>query len=148
MSQFNFQTRLNITTMKSGEIMANNPYQAYKQQSYMTMTQGDMLTALYDGLIKEIAKAQILFQTKDYMGINTRLQKAQSIVLHLQKTLDYKYEISNSLNSLYDYFLHVLVQANIKKDPSSLDELIGLITELRNTYIQADKQLRSGTATK
>ena len=134
--------------MKSGEIMANNPYQAYKQQSYMTMTQGDMLTALYDGLVKEIAKAQVAFKTNNLMEINFRLQKAQSIVLHLQKTLDHKYEISKNLNSLYDYFLHILVQANIKKDPSSLDELIGLVNELRSTYIQADKQLRSGTATK
>ena len=32
--------------------MKNNPYQSYKQQSVMTMTQGDMLTLLYDGVLK------------------------------------------------------------------------------------------------
>ena len=31
--------------------MALNPYQKYQQQSVMTMTQGEMLTKLYDEVI-------------------------------------------------------------------------------------------------
>ena len=34
--------------------MLQNRYQAYKQQSMLTMTQGEMLTAVYDGLLKAI----------------------------------------------------------------------------------------------
>ena len=128
--------------------MANNPYQAYKQQSVMTMTQSDMLTALYDGLVKEITVAQRAFSENNFTDINFRLQKAQAILTHLQNTLDHKYEIATSLNTLYDYFIHTLVQANIKKDPSALPDIIVMINDLRNTYVQADKNLRSATATR
>ena len=34
--------------------MAFNPYQKYQQQSVMTMTPGEMLTRLYDELIKQL----------------------------------------------------------------------------------------------
>ena len=123
--------------------MKNNPYQAYKQQSIMTMTQGDMLTTLYDGLVKELAYAKVGFTKKDFTEINFRLQKAQCILKYLQRNLDFHVEISNNLNMLYDYFLYTIVQVNIKKDPTSLDEIIGMIHELRTTYIEADKKTRS-----
>ena len=123
--------------------MKNNPYRAYKQQSILTMTPGDMLTTVYDGLLKELASAQVSFNKNDISEINRHLKKAQLILKHLQNSLDSQYEVSENLYSLYDYFTHIIIQANIKKDPSSLDEIITMISELRNTYIQADKQTRS-----
>lgn len=112
------------------------------------MTPGDMLTLLYDGLIKEIYLAQCAFEKKDLIEVNTKLQKSQAIVRHLQGSLDHKYEVSGNLNALYDYFLQNLIQANIKKDVSQLSGIVGMVTELRNTYIQADKQVRATAATR
>ncbi len=123
-------------------MMNSNPYNAYKQQSVMTMTQGDMLNTLYDALIKQFSVAKIADSKKDYTEVNRSLQKAQSILSYLQGTLDFNYEISNNLSSLYDYFNHVAVQANVKKDMSSIDEVVTMIGELRDAYSQADKQLR------
>lgn len=119
--------------------MLNNRYQAYKQQSILTMTPGGMLTALYDGILKELGKAQIAFQKNDVVEINRSLQKAQDIMKYLRNTLDFKYEISNNLNTLYTYFLNVMRRANFEKDPTDLDEVAKMVTELRDTYIQADR---------
>lgn len=123
--------------------MKNNPYMAYKEQSFKTMTPCDMLTALYDGILKELSGAKIAYEKKDYTLVNKKLQKSQLILKHLQRTLDFKYPISNNLNSLYDYFLHNIVQSNMKKDPALLDDVITMIGELRSTYIEADKKNRS-----
>lgn len=125
--------------------MKQNPYQAYKQQTVMTMTQGDMLTTLYNELIKELNFALAAFDKKDYVEINRSLKKAQLILNHFRNSLDFKYEIAENLRSLYDYFYDVALQANLKKSPNGLSEIITMITELRDTYIQADKQARAQT---
>ena len=124
-------------------MVKHNPYQAYQQQAVMTMTPGDMLTALYDGLLKQLNLAQAGFASRDYAAVNRSLQKAQLILPHLQGSLNFQYEISNSLNALYEYFDHVTVQANVKKEPGGLDEVIQMIGDLRETYIQAAKQTRT-----
>ena len=123
--------------------MNYNPYQAYKQQSVLTMTQGDMLTMVYDGLLKELTLSEMALHRMSYGEINQHLQKSQILLRHLQSTLDFQYEVSNQLNSLYEYFLHTVVQANIKKDPARLTEIISMITELRDVFVQADRKSRS-----
>lgn len=112
----------------------------------MTMTQGEMLTALYDGLIKQLHMAKIAHESKNISAVNQSLQKSQAILIHLKQSLDMKYPISENLLALYDYFLEVIVQANIKKDISKLDEIATMIAELRDTYMQADRNIRSAEA--
>lgn len=124
----------------------HNPYEAYKKQSIMTMTPTDMLTALYDGLLKELSFASAAFEQSDYGKINDHLQRSQRILRHLQTSLDFQYEISQQLDSLYDYFIQVTVQANVKKDPAGLADVIQMIRELRDTYVQAEKQTHPSAA--
>jgi len=127
--------------------MINNPYKTYKQQSVMTMTSGDLLITLYDGMLKELAQARNAFSRNDYEDINKELKKVQLMLGHLKSTLDFEYEISNNLNALYDYFLDTVKKANLKKDPAGLDEVTQMITELRDTFSQAYKKTRAVSTT-
>ena len=126
--------------------MVQNPYQKYQQQSVMTMTPGEMLLKLYDGTITQLNAAKQFHEEKDYQRSNTALQKAQKILRYLDQTLDPQYEISGSLSALYDYFLRRLVDANVHKDNAPIDEVLPMITELRETFAQADKNSRSGAS--
>lgn len=123
-------------------MMKNNPYQAYKQQSVMTMTPGDMLNTVYDALCKQMNLAKAAFADKDYAAVNRTLQKAQSILSYLKSTLDFEYPIANDLGQLYDYFINCLLQANLRKDPSELDDIIQMVVELQQTYVEADRKSR------
>ena len=123
--------------------MPVNPYQQYQRQSVMTMTQGEMLTKLYDEVIKQMSGAKICLTEKDLSGVNNALQKAQRILFYLKSTLDFKYEISGNLDALYDFFIERTVQANLKKDAAMLDESIPMIEDLRDTFVQADRNARS-----
>mgnify|MGYP001623257989 FL=1 len=123
--------------------MLQNRYQAYKQQSMLTMTQGEMLTAVYDGLLKAIYSAQKAFETRDLPEINKHLLKAQEILGYLKSTLNSQYEIAQNLESLYDYFIQQLRQANVKKSPEGLQDVAQMIQELRDAFVQADKNVRS-----
>ena len=50
--------------------MALNPYQKYQQQSVMTMTPGEMLTRLFDELIKQLSAFKEYNSQKDYAQAN------------------------------------------------------------------------------
>ena len=123
--------------------MVNNLYKTYKQQSVMTMTSGDLLIALYDGLLKELSQAQNSFKQNNYADINRDLKKVQLLLGHLKSTLNFDYEISNNLAALYDYFIDVVKKANLKKDPTGLDEVTQMIAELRDAFYQANRKTRA-----
>ncbi|MCC2820579.1 flagellar export chaperone FliS [Enterocloster sp. OA13] len=119
-----------------------NPYAKYKQQSVMTMTQGDMINLLYDEIINRLNKGLLGLEVRDFEASNTHFKKAQAIISHLESTLDGQYPVSQNLSSLYEYFNYQIVQANIKKNPDPVREVLPMIMELKEAFAQADKQVR------
>jgi flagellar protein FliS len=106
------------------------------------MTSVEMLSMLYDGMQKELYLVKKAFDEKDYGEVNRGLQKIQRILAHLKSSLDMKYDIAQNLMSLYDYFNWMTIQANIKKDPAGLEDMTRMIGELKESYVQADRQAR------
>ncbi len=127
--------------------MPVNPYQRYQQQSVMTMTPWEMLLKLYDEVITQLTAVRQFNEEKDYEKSNASLKKAQRIIRYLDQTLDPQYEISGSLSALYDYFIRRLVDANLHKDNAPIDEVLPMISDLRDTFAQADKNSRSAGQT-
>ena len=127
--------------------MPVNPYQRYQQQSVMAMTPGEMLLKLYDEVITQLTAVRQFNEEKDYEKSNASLKKAQRIIRYLDQTLDPQYEISGSLSALYDYFIRRLVDANLHKDNAPIDEVLPMISDLRDTFAQADKNSRSAGQT-
>lgn len=123
--------------------MTMNPYETYKQQSVLTMTPGQMLIAVYDELIKQLSIATIAFEKNDIAEINRSLQKAQRIINELRSTLNFDYEISKNLADIYNFFNRAIMNANVKKDPTDLKDVLQMVTELRDTFAEADKRTRN-----
>lgn len=119
-----------------------NPYEKYRDQSITTLTQGEMVVKLYEEIINQLNKAKIAISQKDYNTSNNSLKKAQDILNHLDSTLNFKYEISNNLSSLYLFFIQELISANIKKDVTIIDSIIPLIVELKDVFAQGEKNNR------
>ena len=119
--------------------MPINPYETYKQQSVLTMTPGEMLNKLYDELIKQLSIAQLALEQQELEKVNVSLQKSQRILNYLRSTLNFQYEVSANLELLYEFFIHQIVNANIKKDASFIQEILPMVQELQQTFLQADK---------
>lgn len=49
-------------------------------------------------------------------------------------TLNMDQEVSQNLMQLYDYMHRQLIQANLKNDVAILDEIVGFVTEFRDTW--------------
>ena len=122
--------------------MAINPYAQYQQQSMMTMTQGELLIQVYDGLIKFLYGAIDSIEKKDIPNTNINLQKAENILIYLRNGLNMQYEVSNNLYSLYTYFFEQCMQGNLKKDKAILEPILEMVQDLRDTYVVADKKAR------
>jgi len=120
----------------------NKAVYQYQQNSIMTATPEELTLMLYNGCIKGIKMTKIAIEDNDYEKSNHYICKAQAIIRELRATLDMKYDISNNLYDLYTYFLDRLIEANVKKDTQILDEVIGFVTELRDTWAEAMKDAR------
>lgn len=125
----------------------NNSYEAYKQQSVMTMTHGEMLVKLYDEVIRQLGSAVRSIEEKDAPAANKSLQKVQAILRYLDATLDMKYDVSASLAALYEFFIHQTITANVSKETSLLTDIIPMVQDLRDAFTQAEKLSRMGQNT-
>jgi flagellar protein FliS len=120
-------------------MIAYNAYNQYKENSIYTASPEELTLMLYNGLVKFIMRGIDSIEKKNIQEANTNIIKAQNIVSEFMNTLDMNYEISGSLNSIYDYMLSRLIDANVAKDKDILEEVLGFAKVLRDTWEQAMK---------
>ncbi|MCM1567156.1 MAG: flagellar export chaperone FliS [Dehalobacter sp.] len=116
-----------------------NPYQQYKQNSIISADKGELTLLLYDGAVKSIKQGIKFIEEKKIQDVHNSIIKAQEIITYLSETLNMEYEISGNLSSLYEYINRRLFEANMKKDKYILDEALGLVVDLRDTWREAVK---------
>lgn len=114
----------------------NNPYKSYQQNSVNTASPGELTLMLYNGCIKFIKLARKAITDKSVEEKNTNLIKAQNIIHEFMVTLNMDVKVSSELMVMYDYINRRLVEANVSSDLAILEEVEGLVTELRDTWKQ------------
>lgn len=117
--------------------------QHYLNTQVLTASPGELTFLLYNGCLKFMKQAQIAIDNRDVAMKHQSLVRAQNILDELQSTLNMDYEISSNLFQLYDFIKHRLTEANIKRSRELIDECISLVTELRDTWAEALKSLKS-----
>ena len=121
---------------------AANMANAYKRQQIMTASPEELTLMLYNGAIRFVNESIQAIEQKDLERAHKANMRAQNIVHELMVTTDTSYEISKNWLLLEEYILHCLVQGNIKKDLELLEQAKKLLTEFRDTWVQAIKQVR------
>ena len=120
---------------------AYNSQNAYKRADVETASQGKLVAMLFNGAIQRIEEAKRLIANEGAKPVNevhAHLVRAQEIVAELRGSLDIQAgPIAHQLDSIYEYIYHLLVQANITKDGTNLDEAVKHLTEMRDMWAQA-----------
>jgi flagellar protein FliS len=122
--------------------MTENAAARYQQVQLRTSNPGEILIALFDGLFK------FLLLAKHHMAAGRRgptgeaISRAFAIVSELYCSLDHSKapELCSNLSSLYDFALDRLTKANLKRDPAHLDEVIRVLTPIREAFTTVVKQ--------
>jgi flagellar protein FliS len=94
---------------------------------------------LYDGLFRFLRGAELCFQNKQLVKGRELLSKSHAIISELLLALDHgkSPELCFQLESIYDYCMGTIVQANIKTDAQLISDVLRVLTPLREAWIQA-----------
>lgn len=111
----------------------------YLENSIQTASPAQLLVMLCDGAIRFGKKSIVDIQNQDYASANTNIGKVQNIVSEFIITLDQSSPLAENLMRLYEYFSYLLIQANMKKDVAPIQEVLGYLSELKETWVQAAK---------
>lgn len=98
-----------------------------------------LILMLFDGVLTALAAAKGQMQRQQTGEKGVMLSKAISILeeglrLSLDKTAGG--ELAEQLDALYEYMSHRLLMANISNDIAAIDEVTGLLTLLRDSWLQ------------
>lgn len=118
----------------------SNPYQKYQESSVQTATPIQLIVMLYDGALRFTRQANDDVDRRNYESANRNYCKAQAIVHELIASLNQDVEISGQLLRIYDYVLHLLIQANMRKDQKPALEAMEHLQQLRESWRQLAKQ--------
>lgn len=119
--------------------MAFNAATAYMDNKVLTATPAELTLMLYDGVIKFCNIAIMAIENKDIQKAHDNIMRAEQIINELRLTLDFNYPIANEFDRLYDYIYQRLIDANFNKDIAILEEVLGFVRELRDTWKEAMK---------
>ena len=112
----------------------SSPANQYLANKVMTASPQELSLMLYDGAIKFCNRAIINIQNGEIEEAHKSLIKAQNIIEEFMIVVDRKREVGNNLFLIYDYMYRRLVEANLHKDISIIEEVLGLIKELRDAW--------------
>ena len=96
-----------------------------------------LIVMLYQGALLAISSAKNQMQRKEIAAKGASIGKAIRIIdegLKCSLDMNVNGELVHNLAALYDYMNQRLVLANLKNDPAILDEVSGLLSELKGAW--------------
>ncbi|MBI3150273.1 MAG: flagellar export chaperone FliS [Betaproteobacteria bacterium] len=96
-----------------------------------------LILMLFDGALAALANARLQMRAGDVAGKGASISKAIAIIDDgLKASLDVSVggETAANLYSLYEYMSHQLLLANLRNNPAMLEEVRGLLAELRAAW--------------
>jgi flagellar protein FliS len=124
--------------------MATNAAAAYQDSKILTASPAELTLMLYEGAIKFCNLADMAIEKKEYDKANTNIIKAEKIITEFRSTLDFKYPVAEHFEIVYEYIYRRLLEANISKNREILQEALGYIREMRDTWKEV-MRLAKGT---
>lgn len=108
----------------------------YQDTAIGTQSKGRLVVLLYDGAIKFLKLAIQELQAENYAAKGQYISRAQDIINELDAVLDVDTggEIAQNLRKLYGFMGRHLRQANAKRDPQMIQEVIKLLEELNQSW--------------
>jgi flagellar protein FliS len=112
----------------------------YKQVRAHAQTEGAsphrLIQILMDGALEKIRAARGLIERRDIPEKVRNINWALSLIDGLRHSLDLEKggEIAGNLEDLYDYMQRRLIVANAENNPSILDEVAGLMLEIKSAW--------------
>jgi len=116
---------------------------SYFQTQVATTTQGDLLIMLFDAALKFLSQAKEKIAEKNYAQKGILISKAMDILAELQGSLNAQKggDLADRLQKLYFFCNARLLAANLKMDVTKIDEVVNILTGLRDAFNEANQHV-------
>jgi flagellar protein FliS len=108
---------------------------AYRESAVLSAPPEMLVVMLYDGARKFLFQAGIAMRDGQFELTNRKLRRAEDIIQHLRDTLDMDQgDIPGNLEAIYVFCLRQLRQARFDKNPATVEQVSGLLSQLREAF--------------
>jgi len=113
--------------------------QQYQQNQVLTASPEQILVMLYDAAIRFTRQAMIGIEDGRTSVKADGVSRAMAIITEFSNTLDHDIggQIAADLDALYSFMIRELNQATLNDDMDKLKVVEGLLTDLRQTWVEA-----------
>lgn len=127
--------------------MAKKPIKNYQKVQAGTASAGQRVIMVYEGIAKNLNVALKSFDDdspEKVEQIHNALQLAEKLITELKVALDKENggEIAENLESLYDFWISHISEANARKDKTKIEEILSMVQELVDSWRQAERNVR------
>ena len=117
-------------------------YRAYRKVDVETASQGKLIIMLFNGAIQRAEEAKRQLGKNRIEDVHNNLIRAQDIIAELRGALNMKAgEVALNLDRIYEYFQHLLIMANIRKETGPIDTCIEMMTPIRDAWQELFEQV-------
>ena len=115
---------------------------AYRRTEAQSASPMQLVVMLYDGALRFLSEAQAAQAAGDMPRRAHALRRVGAILAECHSTLDLEKggAVAAELDRLYSYLSARLLDVNLKKDPTAIDEIHRLLTPLRTAWAEAAAQ--------
>lgn len=108
----------------------------YFKNAVMTATPEQLQLMLYDGAIRFAGQARDALGRGDFEESCEKLIRAQNIVLEMRNGLrhDVNESLCTQMSALYTFIYNRLVEGNMKRSQSAIDEALKILNHQRETW--------------
>lgn len=105
-----------------------------------------LVVMLYEGAISFLKQAKAKMASKDAAGKGIFIGKAMDIITELNASLNFQAggEVAANLSRIYTFMTSYLTRANINWEVEALDEIITMLQQLKEAWIEVNKQFKNG----
>jgi len=131
--------------------MYNAKVKNYQKEALKTRVAGadryEIIQMLMAGAIEKMVLAKVAIDKKHLEAKSEHISKASAIIEALRGCLDFNVggEVTENLYSLYSYMIDRLIDASIKNDTSIVDEVSGLLKEIKSAWDAIPADIRNQT---
>jgi flagellar secretion chaperone FliS len=123
----------------TGNSYQNTNVNPYQKTQVTSSNPEKILIMLYDGAINFTKIALDKMNKGDRAGKGKYIGNAQAIIAELMNTLNHDAApvIAKDLERLYIYLIDEYIAANISNAPKHLDNVVRILTMMRDTWVDA-----------
>lgn len=103
-----------------------------------------LVQLLFEGALARIASAKGHIERKEFDRKSNQINSAINIIGGLQESLNFEAgDLAYNLERLYDYMIRRLFEANIRNNQEMLDEVTGLLLQIKTAWDEIRDQALS-----